>query len=48
MKNLNFLVAAYLLIWSGLFLYLVFISGQQKKLGQKLSMLEELIKKKDR
>ncbi len=46
MKNLNFLVAAYLFIWSGLFLYLLFISGRQKKLGQKLEMLEELLKKK--
>ncbi len=46
MKNLIFLVVAYMVIWGGLFLYVIFVSGQQRKLSQRLRMLEELSKKK--
>lgn len=48
MKNLIFLVAAYMIIWGGIFLYLMFVSGQQKKLTQRIKMLEELLKEKER
>ncbi len=48
MKNLNFLVAAYMVIWGGLFLYLTFVSGQQRKLLQRLRRLEEFLKKKEK
>lgn len=48
MKNLDFLVAAYLVIWGGLFLYLIFVSGQQRKLTQRIKMLEELLIKKEK
>jgi CcmD family protein len=48
MKNLTFLVAAYMVIWGGLFFYLIFVSGQQRKLTQRVKVLEELLKEKER
>ena len=46
MKNIEFLAIAYMVIWGGLFLYLAFVSGQQKRLSQRLRRLEELLEKK--
>ena len=45
MKNLNFLAAAYMFIWGGIFLYIMIVAGQQKKLLQKVETLEELLNK---
>ncbi len=47
MKNIEFLAAAYMFIWGGIFLYITVIAGQQKKLLQKVEMLEELFNKGD-
>lgn len=47
MKNLSYLAAAYMFIWGGLFLYIMIVAGQQKKLLQKVEMLDELLKKGD-
>lgn len=48
MKNLIFLVVAYMVIWGGVFLYLMFVSGQQRKLTQRIKVLEELLREKER
>jgi len=47
MKNLVFLVVAYMAVWAGVFSYLAYVSGQQKKLVRRLSRLEGLLKEKD-
>lgn len=41
MENMAYLVAGYLVVWSGLFLYLVRIMAFQKGLMERLSTLEE-------
>ncbi len=48
MESLVFLVGAYMVIWGGLFLYLIFVSGQQRKLTQRVKVLEELLMKKEK
>ncbi|GMT47136.1 MAG: hypothetical protein IEMM0007_0702 [bacterium] len=47
MKNLVFLVVAYLAVWAGLFSYLTYVAGQQRKLVRRLNRLEDLFKEKD-
>ncbi|HEB74906.1 MAG TPA: CcmD family protein [Nitrospirae bacterium] len=47
MKNLVFLVAAYMAVWAGVFSYLAYVAGQQRRLVRRLSRLEERLKEKD-
>ncbi|VAX28303.1 hypothetical protein MNBD_NITROSPIRAE02-940 [hydrothermal vent metagenome] len=47
MKNLVFLVVAYMAVWAGLFSYLTYVSGQQRKLVRRLSRIEDLFKEKN-
>ncbi|NOZ26399.1 MAG: CcmD family protein [Nitrospirae bacterium] len=46
MKNLVFLVAAYMGVWAGVFSYLAYVSGQQKNLVRRLNRLEDALKEK--
>jgi CcmD family protein len=43
MSNEIFLIAAYLIIWGGLFAYLFFANGQQHKLARRVAILEEIV-----
>ncbi len=43
MNNAIFLTAAYMIIWGGLFGYLLFANAQQHKLARRLRMLEEIV-----
>ncbi len=47
MKNLVFLVVAYMAVWAGLFSYLTYVSGQQRKLVRRLNRIEDLFREKD-
>ncbi len=48
MTNDMFLIAAYLVIWGGLFTYLLFTNGQQHKLAKRLQILEEIVCEQER
>lgn len=47
MKNLVFLVVAYMAVWAGLFSYLTYVSGQQRKLVRRLNRIEDLFREKN-
>jgi CcmD family protein len=43
---MNYLFAAYAVIWLALFAYVMNLSSKQKKLSQEIEMLRKLLKEK--
>ena len=47
MSNEIFLIAAYFIIWCGLFAYLFFANGEQHKLARRVQVLEEILSEQE-
>ncbi|BCO08762.1 hypothetical protein GF1_11380 [Desulfolithobacter dissulfuricans] len=43
MNNEAFLIATYVIIWGGLFGYLLYANSQQHKLARRVASLEEMV-----
>lgn len=47
MNNEAFLIATYMIIWSGLFGYLLYANSQQHKLTRRVASLEEMVRNRE-
>ncbi|WP_456385259.1 CcmD family protein [Desulfolithobacter sp.] len=47
MNNEAFLIATYVIIWGGLFGYLLYVNSQQDKLARKVASLEEMVRRRE-
>ncbi len=43
MADINFLYISYMIIWSGIFLYIAYLHLEQRKLARDVEMLKEVL-----
>ena len=48
MQNAGYLFAAFSVVWAGVFIYVLFLSGRQAKLRQEINSLKEELKDKEK
>lgn len=47
MQNGGFLLAAFAVVWSGSFVYILFLSARQARLRQEINALKERLEEKE-
>jgi|TARA_Y100000310_G_scaffold89635_1_gene86734 CcmD family protein len=47
MENGYYLLAAFTAVWAGVFAYLLFLSGRQVRLHQKINAIKQVLKEKE-